>query len=147
MEERSIRALRRTFAALPAGTPDDLIGTYEGEFVGPLWLRAPARPGLALLGMPGWWGKRFTDGGDGTLRGENVVRRGGELRGSLAMTGALEPSGLDGRPALVTTYTAPVWRHVVDEFRPLERGTLLGMSYVDLPGLRRQPLPFLLHRR
>jgi cholesterol oxidase len=64
------------------------------------------------------------------------------------MRAVLGDSLADGRPAVVVTY-APEgprpWRWVRDEVRVGAGGVWVGMSYVDVPALRRGGLPFLLH--
>lgn len=146
---RSPRALRARFAALPADDLAALAGTHRAVFVGPAVLRAAAPASIALGGMPGWYGKRLTPAGDGTLEGCNIVRRAGTLRPSLPLRAAREASWLDGRPSLVVAYGAharPPWRWVRDEFRVLDDGVLLGLTFVATPRLRGLAMPFALVR-
>ena len=116
-----------------------MAGTFDGEFVGPVRLFSA---GLALCGMPGWHGKRF----DTPERGINRLV-GGE---SFPMYATLGPSWADGRTTIVATYgsreRAP-FRWIRDEFRAWDEHTLLGLSFLAAPGLRRLGAPFLLHRR
>ncbi|MBS9373720.1 hypothetical protein [Rhodococcus sp. B50] len=142
---RSIRGLQERFRmlhadALPAA------GTYRAVFVGPAALRVAAPRAIALGGMPRWYGKRFADGGSAV----NLLDDGdGALREVLPMRVALEPSWLDGRNAIVVSYGAggPVpWRWVRDEFRPVDEGTLLGLTFVATPASRIAASPFTLVR-
>lgn len=138
---------------------DDLVGDLAASFVPPLRHVAPA--GLGLVGLPRWWGKRFAAAGSPSpgapateLLGVNLVRPDGHappgspLAETLPMTARLGPSIADGAPAVVVAYAADAprpWRWVRDEVRRDEQGRLVGMTYVDLPGLRRTGgTPFLL---
>lgn len=148
----SLRDLRRTWGTLEAPALTDLVGDLEASFVGAP-LRAVAPRGLGLIGLPRWWGKRFTVGADASrLDGVNLVRRsdGAGLDETLPMTARIGPSLADGAPALVISYAddAPrPWRWVRDEARPWSDGTLLAMTFLDAPGLRRAPgTPFVLSR-
>ena len=61
----------------------------------------------------------------------------------------LEPSWLDGRPAIVCSYGAdsPVpWRWVRDEFRPLDDRRLIGLTFAGGPWSRVAAAPLLLTR-
>jgi len=145
---RSPLAIKRLWKALPAPGEEALEGTHRAIFVGPAPLRALAPRGLAVLGLPGWYGKRFQYGEDG-LTGVNLLEQDGAMREYLEMRVAVEPSCQDGAPALVVTYPsdAPLpWREVRDEFRLLGPGELLGMTVVDRPGGRALGTPFLLRR-
>ena len=146
-----VLALVREWGALPA--PDlaslrtEVAGDLRASFVRPLTRLAPA--GLGLVGLPRWQGKRFRDDVDGGLAGTNLLRRGdGALAEVLAMRATVGPSLADGRPAVVVAYAADArrpWRWVRDELRQRPDGTLLGMTWVDVPLLRRLPgTPFLL---
>ncbi|MCU0268977.1 MAG: GMC oxidoreductase [Acidimicrobiales bacterium] len=143
----------RRYAALPAPVLDDLVGTHEAAFVGPTVLRRIASPGLGLVGLPRWFGKRFEPPTEGDeLRGVNLLRpvegrRAGDLVASMPMTARLEPSWHDGFTCLAVHYGPRErlpWRRVRDEFRRLDADTLLGMTFVDLPGVRRRGTPFIL---
>lgn len=130
------------FAGLPA--PDTVCGVYRAEFTGPAWLRALAGPGLYPLGLGGWCGKAIAP--DGT--GVNLVRRRGRLQRVFPIRVSAAVSLLDGRPCIGVRYAPDnpfPWPHVVDELRRWDAATWLGMTLVDAPGLRRLPLPFLLH--
>ncbi len=59
----SMSALREAFRSAPEPTLDDLVGTHAGEFVGPRLAAGGRSPVIRLvLGMPGWYGKRFAHG-------------------------------------------------------------------------------------
>ena len=146
----TVRTLARQWQGLTAPRPEDLlhdvVGDLVASFVPPLTHIAP--PGLGLIGLRHWRGKRFRPGADG-VEGVNLVRRGTELVETMPMALAAGTSLADGRPTLVVTYepTAPrPWRWVRDEIRWTADGTaLVGMTLVDLPGLRRLGgTPFLL---
>ncbi len=144
----TLAGLRRLWGSLPAPHPGSLLGTRRAAFVGPVALRRVAPPGLGLLGLPRWLGKRFEAAPDG-LQGVNLLREGDGVREHLAMHAAPGPSVLDGEPALIVTYAddAPLpWRHIRDEFRDTGDGTLLGMTVLDVPGARRIGTPFVLRR-
>ncbi len=125
--------------------PTDHVGSWRAELVGPWWLREFLAPvNLRLCGFRGWVGKRF-DGRSGA----NLARRGPLLREFAPFSLKLEASRLDGKPALILRYAGdlsfPLPR-MRDEFRQLNARSLLGLSYTDLPGIRKLGLPFLLHR-
>jgi cholesterol oxidase len=141
-------ALKKLWAALPAPAPGDLVGSHRAVFVGPELLRRISPQGLGLIGLPGWFGKKFEIGPEG-LKGVNLLRAGPEqpFGEYLEMTAAVESSVIDGAPVLVSTYGpyAPLpWRHVRDEFRLLGPGQLLGMAVIDRPFLRGFGTPFVL---
>jgi hypothetical protein len=101
--------------------------------------------------MPGWWGKEFMPAttSDGTVRGHNLRAAGGRVVPSLAMTGRVAASRVDGRPALVLAYDGDApwpWRGVTDELRPVADGVLLGLSH-DIVARVPVAVPFLLERR
>lgn len=146
----SLSALRGAFRAAPDPALADLVGVHGAEFIGPGWLRAAAPLSMGVLGMPGWCGKRFDpDPGDGILRGANLARSKDRAVGdSIPITARLEPSRMDGRPALVVSYPPEArfpWPRVRDEFRPFGSGTLLGMTF-GIPLAPPGGTPFLLHR-
>ncbi|WP_239456605.1 hypothetical protein [Nocardioides solisilvae] len=129
-------SLRREWGSLSAPGPHELAGDLEAVFVAPLRRIAPA--GLGLIGLPRWYGKRFRPEQD-HLAGQNLVRSGGALVETLPMTARIGPSRADGRPALVVTYARASrrpWPWVRDEVRVRPDGSYLGMTYVDVPGLR-----------
>ncbi|WP_199906895.1 hypothetical protein [Aeromicrobium chenweiae] len=151
IHDESLRDLRRGWGSLADPRLTDLTGTFEASYVGAP-LRTIAPRGLAIVGLPRWFGKRFIASGidPARLDGVNLLRSGGGLTETLPMTAALGPSLADGRPALLVTYPRDAprpWRWVRDEFRPWDDHTLLGMTFVDLAGLRRAPgTPFVLSR-
>jgi hypothetical protein len=140
-----LREYRERFTALPAPSLDSLAGRYRGEFVGPLWLRLCARPLLALLGMPGWWGKELAADG----RGVNLVKGEGGPRPSVPLVLCNGPSKVDGRWGVRVEYPREAawhWRLFVDELRWTDGRTLLAQTHLKLPWVGRVTLPFLLHR-
>ncbi|MCL3817327.1 hypothetical protein [Aeromicrobium wangtongii] len=152
IHDHRLAELRRRWATLPAPRLDDLTGVFEASYVGAP-LRAVAPRGLGLIGLPRWFGKRFepSPGDPGTLSGINLLRTdAATLRPTLPMSARIAPSLADGDPALVVSYPADAprpWRWVRDEFRPWDDTTLLGMTFVEVPGLRRLPgTPFVLQR-
>ncbi|GGD25752.1 hypothetical protein [Nocardioides daphniae] len=108
---------------------------------------APA--GLGLIGLPRWYGKRFSDG-EQAWRGVNLLRDGGGLVEVMPMEVSIGMSYADDHPCVAITYppsTRKPWPWVRDEARRLDDDTLLGMTYVDVPGLRAAGgTPFLLRR-
>jgi len=125
--------------------PDNskIVGTYRATFVGPDWLRAAAGPALTISGLGGWWGKQFKDDGTAT----NLVQHGGNLETRFSMRLVNRTSALDGKPALALIYGAEnpfPWPHIVDEVRPLDNVSFLGMTHVNVGALRKLPFPFLL---
>ncbi|WP_206509285.1 hypothetical protein C5142_20005 [Rhodococcus sp. BGS-1C] len=154
IHDHTLRKLGRAWGTLATPQLTDLVGDFEASYVGRP-LRAVAPRGLALVGLPRWYGKRFAASPNrpGTLDGQNLLRptRGAGLTETLPMSAAIGSSLADGRPALLVTYPADgprPWRWVRDEFRPWHPdGVLLGMTFVDVPGLRRAPgTPFVLTR-
>ena len=137
----SLTALRRAWPRLPEPELEAMAGIFDGEFAGPRPLRAAFGGGLALFGMRGWHGKRF----DTAANGVNRLKDGT----GFPMYARLEPSYADGRRAIVAVYgdrERPPFRWLRDEFREYDADTLLGLSFVDAPGLRRFGTPFLLRR-
>ena len=146
----TVLGLLRAWSTLPAPALDDVAGDLRAEFVAPLRHVAPA--GLGLVGLPRWHGKRFAPSGADELAGINLLRPRspcGALEERLPMRAVLGQGLADGRPAVVVTYAVDAprpWRWIRDELRVGPDGTFVGMSYVDLPLLRRGGLPFLLRR-
>ena len=141
----SIAGLRRLFGSLDAPPADMLSGFYRAEFIGPWCLRATARPGVALLGLPAWQGKRFLSPRQAT----NLVGHPPDTKEYLQMRCDIHASKLDQQPCAALTYgrQAPrPWRWVTDELRRLDDGRLLGMTHISHPFLRAPAMPFLLVR-
>jgi hypothetical protein len=139
----SLAGARRVFSMLALPDLSQVSGRWQAEFTGPGWLRWLAPRAIALGGMPGWWGKDFLGGG----LGRNLQQRNGVLSNGLPIQYSEAASLQDGRPCMAVRYgsTGPVpWRWVVDEFRQLDAGCLLGMTVVDAPLLRQMGFPFLL---
>ncbi len=129
---------------LPPPDPLSLQGVFQGEFVGPAWLRRSAKPTLAVGGLGGWWGKEF----DGSGSGMNIVQRGESFERVVPMLVKGAVSRIDGKPGVTLIYPpgSPfplTW--IVDELRHLDEGRLLGLTMVNLDWLRRFTFPFLLH--
>ncbi|WP_262852115.1 hypothetical protein [Mumia quercus] len=143
----TVRSLRRSWSGYRPLAPAEVVGDLEASFVAPLRTIAPR--GLGLVGLPRWYGKRFVTQ-DGTAHGVNLVRDGDAgLREVLPMTADVDASLADGLPALVVRYAVDAprpWRWVRDELREAPHGTIVGMTFVDAPGLRRAGTPFLLSR-
>lgn len=144
----TVLSLRRAWSGLGELAAGDLLGDWEASFVKPLTRIAP--PGLGLIGLPQWYGKRFRDV-DGTVSGVNLLRDGGGLRETMPMSVDMVTSLIDATPTLAVTYapgTRKPWPWVRDELRVLDDGVAVGMTVVDLPGLRSTGgTPFLLTRR
>ena len=116
---------------LPAPDP----ATMEGEFgpwIPPYFAEA-FRGFLASQGQDDWYGKAYSriphEGSQG--QGYNIWQIGRDVVRSLRFAWDITPSGLDGRPALVTDYTAfatlaAAWE-LIDEVRALAPGVLLGI--------------------
>jgi hypothetical protein len=146
LNEQPLSSFKPLFASLPPPDPHALHGIYRAEFTGPAWLRKTAPIAIALGGLRGWWGKRF----DGDRGSHNLVRRGGRLKLSLPITLAAIPSLVDGRTGVTVQYPRACpfpWPWVVDELRQIGEDCLLGMTIVNVAGLRRMAFPFLLHRQ
>ncbi len=130
------------FRTLPA-PEQGLAGRFEAIFIGPLWLRILAPRLLPLGGLRGWVGKVFSRNGEAN----NLLRRQHTLVEKVPMVRRFDPSCLDRQNSLVLTYDmrAPLGlRCLRDELRRLNDHCLLGLTFVDLPLLRRFPMPFLL---
>ena len=150
----TVLSLRRQWSDLPPLETEavlhELVGDLEASFPAPL--TGVAAPGLALLGLPRWYGKRFRRTATGSIEGANLVRRAGGLGETLPMSLADGVSWADGRPVLVVSYAPDApwpWRWVRDEFRAAPQGSgVVAMTFVALPGLRRLGgTPFLLTPR
>ncbi|MCB0894657.1 MAG: GMC family oxidoreductase [Nocardioides sp.] len=150
----TVWSLKRQWSDLPPLAPEavlhDVVGDLEASFVAPL--TAIAGPGLGVLGLPRWHGKRFHLTAAGSIGGTNLLRRDDGLVETLPMRLTEGRSRADGRPALVVSYGAGAprpWRWVRDELRAAPQGGgVVAMTFVELPGLRRLGgTPFLLTPR
>lgn len=151
----NILALRRAWSSLTPVLAVDLVGDHEAEFVVPLRTVAPFS--LGLIGLPGWYGKRFGLESDGVVAGVNLLRPESgssavtQLRETMPMTVRDGVSKIDGRRAVIVDYapgTRAPWPWVRDELRSLDDGTLVGMTVLDVRGLSWiGGMPFLLRRR
>ena len=144
LNRKPLSAFKSIFGSLLTPQPEEVKGIYWSEFTGPGWLRTIAPPGLGLIGLGGWKGKEFP--GDGT--GINLVLRKGELQRRFPVSIARAASLTDGKPCLAIHYTRECpfpWPYVIDELRQLDESCLLGLTMVNISGLRRLALPFLLH--
>lgn len=144
----TVITLLREWSSLPAPQLEDFVGDLNAEFVSPLRHLAPI--GLGLLGLPRWQGKRFVHVTADELSGVNLCRvrgQAGLLDERLEMRAVIGSSNTDSQPALIVSYAKDgprPWLWVRDEFRVRVDGTYLGMSFLDVPGLRGLGLPFLL---
>lgn len=142
----SLMHLRQVFGPLPAPPVAMRSGFYLARFIGPWWLRWSGPLGVALGGLPGWQGKRFLT----PDRATNVLLRRGTRVERLELRCSETASRIDGRPSAVLDYGAQAprpWRWVRDELRALDGHRLLGVTVIDLPGLRGLAFPFLLERQ
>lgn len=142
---KSIGAFPALFRSLPVVPVESLQGLYSGQLTGPLWLRLFSGPLLGLLGLPRWWGKLVAGPGVGF----NLARHGQAIASTVPFTLERRPSLIDGQLGVTLVYAEAArlplpW--LVDELRPLDENTLLGMSMFARLGLHRLPVPFLLHR-
>lgn len=143
LSQRSLASFPELFRKLAVPTVSDLSGSYCGNFVGPGWVRALARPALLVGGLPGWCGKWF----DGSGQGTNLLQRGGNVQRAVPIRLEIRPSLIDSRSGLTVVYPgSSPWPLplIVDELRLLEDEALLGMTMVSHFGLHRFPFPFLL---
>ena len=141
----SLKGLKQRFATATLPTEAQRRGFWKARFIGPLWLRLGGMPSCYLGGLWGWLGKKFLTADSAT----NVLARGAGTIDALSMQARVQPSALDGGAVVALTYGAsgPIpWRWVTDELRALDEHTLLGMTRLDLPLLRRFVFPFLLER-
>jgi hypothetical protein len=146
-EEHSHSELRARFRQLPAPGLGAVAGRHAGAFPGPRAYELACRYAIETTGLAGWLGKRFDApaAGANEADGANLVRD-GEAK---PMVARIAPSLTDGRPALVCTYRpqeALPYRWVRDEFRRWDERTLLGLAFLDVPGVRRVGFPLVLRR-
>lgn len=144
---QSLAACRARFRVADRPRQGPATGVYHAAFTGPAWLGAIAPAGLRLSGLAGWCGKQLDAGG-----GVNLLRGAdGRITPRLRMSGQLARSGADGEPCWQLRYPRQAgwpWRWVVDELRPLDAAGehWLGLTWLDLPGLRGLSFPFRLQR-
>ena len=146
LNQYSLRRFRELFASLNVPRAGALAGRYRGTFVGPAWARALARPALQITGLGGWWGKDVFDNGTAI----NIVLRDGRLSTRFPMVFVQEGSHIDGREGLALHYQKGnpfPWMLIVDEIRRIDDSTLLGMTRLNIPGLRWFALPFVLGKQ
>lgn len=143
-----MRELQWRFREASEPQLEALVGRHKATFAG--WLRFGGPFAMRVTGMPGWWGKQFRASGRGgeRLEGENLLRRGERLVESIPMTAEIASSRVNGRPTILIKYPPDArWPHnrVSDELRPLDEGTLLGLSF-GLPLAPSGGAPFILRR-
>ena len=63
LDRDGLGAFPARFSALEQPAIENLPGYWKSHFTGPAWLRTIAPPGLGFVGLGGWWGKLFADGG------------------------------------------------------------------------------------
>lgn len=144
-ENQSLHDYRALYSSLEVPDPVSVNGPYRAEFIGPRFLVHAVPKFLPLGGLPGWYGKVFKQDNQAI----NLLRKRNDIVEAVPMVREVRASGFDDKPALVLTYDkrAPLMlRLLVDEFRSLDADTLLGLTIVDLPLMRKLVLPFLLRR-
>lgn len=140
-----IRKLKQEFREGRALTAQELTGFYPGLPAGPWWFRLSSGPTLSLTGFGGWRGKLFL--GKGLAVNLFQTQHGTEKR--FPMTLARKPSRVDGKDTLVLLYPTEArapWCWVTDELRRTADGSILGMTFVDVPVIRHLVFPFVLKR-
>jgi hypothetical protein len=145
LNKKPLNAFKPLFTTLDPPDIHDLVGVYEAAITGPSWLRMGAGPSLALSGLGDWWGKEFTLQG-----GANLVLREEKFQRKFPFQITIADSAIDGKAAISLRYPADCpfpWPHISEEIREIETGRWLGLTLIDLVGLRRMALPFLLERR
>lgn len=142
---QTIGSYIKLFESLPCPQAEQVNDCFLAEFIGPGWLRWLAPKLLPLGGLSGWEGK--------SLRAEkaiNLLRREGQLIEAIPMVRNESKSVLAEGDVLCLSYDkrAPVpLRALRDELRMLDDDTLLGLTVIDIPLLRKFPMPFLLKRQ
>jgi hypothetical protein len=140
-----LRKFRALFGALPIPEANSLPGKYHGTFVGPAWLRIGVKPALPVTGLGGWWGKNIFE--DST--GINIILRNGQFSTRFPMELICGKSVIDGQEGLALRYQKGnpfLFMFIVDEIRRIDGITLLGMSRLNVPGLRWFAIPFVLQK-
>ena len=141
-----LRRFRNLFASLDVPDVNHLAGKYKGTFVGPAWVRWLVKPLLWITGLGGWWGKDV----DASGKAINIVLRKGKFPTHFPMEFIREKSQIDGTLGMTLYYQKGnpfPWMFIVDEMRQLDEITLLGMSHLNIPGLRWFALPFVLQKQ
>jgi hypothetical protein len=130
------------FGGLAAPTLEDLVGQWDGEFIGRPALRRLTVALTAPTRMRGWCGKLIDDSGNV----HNLVRRGRRVVRAVDATASSGTSLLDGKPAIVVDYSKtsrPPGCWVRGELRWLVEGSdVLGVLLVPVRGHLLGPLPF-----
>ena len=133
---------RRKYSELP--TPIRVpIGTFEVNWIGPNWFVRLAVLALGFAGFKNWWGKEFIS----DHQGMNlfIQNHSPSFLKKFPMDISISNSNIDSFECIKIKYPPNAsfpWYIVIDEFRELDKDTLLGMSYVKFfPGMA---LPFLL---
>ena len=129
------------FRTLDPPDASQVEGLHVGQLVGPLWMRVSAPIGLAIGGLPGWYGKEFF----GERHGINVCKILGFEFKKLPLTSRFGTSMYDGRASLIVRYQGPKaghWADVQDEFRRVDEHKWLGITIIDRPLVRKMAFPF-----
>ncbi|TGL05187.1 hypothetical protein EHQ75_18205 [Leptospira levettii] len=141
----SLFAYKKQYLSLNAPTVIPT-GNFQIQWLGPKWFQWTSKTGLQYLHFRNWWGKSFR----GNETATNLFLKSGDktFQEKYTMVVSLEKSPIDGQTSLFLRYTneAPFpWPYIVDEFRVLSDGNLLGMSYPKFaPSLA---LPFLIQKQ
>lgn len=138
----SRRDVRRIFAGLPAPEPQDLVGRWEGAFVGRDSLRRTTHAIAATGPLRGWFRKEIDASGDV----HNFVRRGSAVTESAGAKAVPGVSLLDGAPVVVVDYSqtaSPPVSWTRGEVRWLSPGReILGVLLFPMGKLLLGPFPF-----
>ncbi len=118
-------------------------GLFVVNWIGPKWFQFLAKHGLGLFGFKNWLGKDFS----GESYAINVFKDPASLEQTqkYPMRVTLANSAIDGKKCVQVSYpnsTHFPWPYVVDEFRVLKPGILLGVSFTKR--LTLFPMPFYL---
>ncbi|MDZ4726030.1 MAG: hypothetical protein SH817_07730 [Leptospira sp.] len=133
---------RRKYSELPAPIRVP-IGSFEVNWIGPNWFVRLAVLALGFAGFKNWWGKEFIS----DHQGMNlfIQNHSPSFLKKFPMDISISNSNIDSFECIKIKYPPNAgfpWYIVIDEFRELDKDTLLGMSYVKFfPGMA---LPFLL---
>lgn len=141
----SLSEIKQIFCELESSRQSIPPAFYRAYFIGPWWLRAMAKPSIALGGLKGWQGKEFISEAQAT----NILELDSLVIKKLQMSLVDIVSNVDAQQGMALDYgkDAPVpWRWIKDEVRVLDANTLLCMTVIDLPLLRHFQFPFVLCR-